>query len=80
MVEFYKRCPSKDPQRHGALEVSSSASYHCLGSNNEFKDMLLFEFQSYLVISNSNSKYFNFQAAGVKLCPFLIYLIQTKCF
>ena len=33
VVEFYKQCPSKDPNKHKAIETVSSASYHCLGES-----------------------------------------------
>ena len=36
IVEFYKECPSEDPKKHGAREISSSAKYQCLGEKTIF--------------------------------------------
>ena len=39
LIEFYKNCPSPDPEKHNRLEVSARFEYHCLGGWTERKKL-----------------------------------------
>ena len=74
VVEFYKQCPSKHPDKQNQVEITSSASYHCLGRNHIPAMLYLNTFwlsisiTKWLVLRRANRNYIHYNISSFECC------------